>query len=137
MIFNQSGYHKVYFLAFLFLLFSAGCKKKDTQDQIIYGSFSVDITVMHHSWNVPNIPVYLKKNADQFPGFDSSVYEYKAIADSDGKAQFEHLYPGKYYLFSKGYDYYFGAEVVGASPLVLNNPDSQNETIQVTIMVSE
>ncbi len=113
------------------------CKKDDGEQKIVYGTFSLDIEVKHHSWNVPNIPLYLKRNATEYPGPDTSLYELKTIADSDGKASFDKLYPGKYYLFAKGYDYYFGAEVLGATPLNLTTPGSQNEAIKVTLMVSE
>ncbi len=92
---------------------------------------------MHHSWNVPNIPVYLKKNTIQYPGPDSSLYELHTIADSDGKAVFDQLYPGKYYLFAKGYDYYFGADVIGSVAVNLSNPTSNGEAVKVTLMVSE
>ncbi len=125
----------------LLLLLTAGllhsCKKEDDKEKIIYGTLSLQVKVMHHTWGVPNIPVYLKKNAIQYPGPDSSVYELSTIADSDGIAVFEKLYPGKYYLMAKGYDYYFGAGVIGSIALNLSNPVSPSEPVQVTLMVSE
>ncbi|HNS12044.1 MAG TPA: hypothetical protein PKM97_05475 [Bacteroidia bacterium] len=121
-----------------FLIFAAySCKKDSDKGQIVYGTYSLDITVMHHSWNVPNIPVYLKKNATTFPGIDTALYEYKTIADSDGKARFEKLFPGNYYLFAQGYDYYFGADVIGSTPIVLTNPGLQDKGLNITLMVSE
>lgn len=120
-----------------FVLMISACKKEETNGKIIYGTYSVNIEVVHHSWHVPNIPVYLKRNASTFPGPDTSLYEISTIADSDGKASFDKLYPGQYYLFAKGYDYYFGAEVQGASPLNLSNPNAANEPINVTILTGE
>jgi len=114
-----------------------GCKKNSDTPQIIEGTISLDVQVMHHSWNVPNIPLYLKKNATEFPGYDTSIYELMTYADSDGKALFEKLYPGKYYLFAKGYDYYFGADVIGSTAVSLTNPASPNEPVHITLMVSE
>ncbi len=122
---------------FLLLIGVSACKKDPSSDKIIYGTLSLEIQVKHHSWNVPNIPLYLKKNASQYPGPDTSLYELRTVADSDGKAIFEQLYPGKYYLFAEGYDYYYGAPVIGSIPLSLTNPASQNEPVQVTLMVSE
>ena len=121
----------------LLVLTLGGCKKNSDSQQIIQGTLSLDIQVMHHSWVVPNIPLYLKKDATEFPGNDTSIYELKTYADSDGKALFEKLYPGKYYLFAKGYDYYFGADVIGSTPIILSNPSSSNDPFHVTLMVSE
>ncbi len=121
----------------LYVLISSGCKKNSDTPQIIEGTLSLEVQVMHHSWNVPNIPLYLKKNATEFPGNDTSVYELKTYADSDGKAAFDKLYPGKYYLFAKGYDYYFGADVVGSTFINLTSSASVNEPVHVTLMVSE
>ncbi len=121
----------------LYVLISSGCKKNSDTPQIIEGTLSLEVQVMHHSWNVPNIPLYLKKNATEFPGNDTSVYELKTYADSDGKGAFDKLYPGKYYLFAQGYDYYFGADVVGSTAVNLTNSSSVNEPVHVTLMVSE
>jgi len=115
----------------------SSCKKQDDKEKIIYGTLSLQVKVMHHTWGVPNIPVYLKKNTILYPGPDSSLYELSTIADSDGNAVFEKLYPGKYYLMAKGYDYYFGAGVIGSIALNLSNPESPEEPLQVTLMVSE
>lgn len=127
-----------FFLVFsLALSLFSGCKKDAESNKIIYGTLSVDIKVMHHSWAVPNIPLYLKKNSSTFPGNDTSLYELKTIADSDGKAIFNQLYPGNYYLFASGYDYYFGANVIGSMPLHLSTPTSEDDPLKITLMVSE
>ena len=113
------------------------CKKDKVDNNIVYGTINIAVSVKHHSWPVPNIPVYLKRNTIEFPGTDTSLYELKTFADSDGKAGFEKLHPGKYYLFTSGYDYYFGADVTGSTPIDLTNHTSVNEPVQVILMVSE
>jgi len=131
---------KIVMLSALVVILISGlysCKKESDQAKVVYGTFSLDITVMHHSWNVPNIPLYLKKNATTFPGTDTAIYEFKTVADSDGKARFEKLFPGNYYLFANGYDYYFGADVIGSTPITLTNPSLQDEGLSITLMVSE
>ncbi|TAH43264.1 MAG: hypothetical protein EYC69_03055 [Bacteroidetes bacterium] len=121
----------------LIVMMISSCKKNTDAPQIIEGTLALEIQVKHHSWNVPNIPLYLKKNASEFPGTDTSLYELTTFADSDGKATFAKLYPGNYYLFAHGYDYYFGADVLGSTAINLSNTSSIGEPVQITLMVSE
>lgn len=54
-----------------------------------------------------------KKNANDFPGEDTSIYEYSAVTDNNGHVFFEQLHPGDYYVYAKGYDLIWADTVIG------------------------
>lgn len=125
------------FIAF----FIIGCSKNDLLNPDgsvkVEGNIKLKVQISHHSWNVPYTHIYLKKSVTEFPGRDSTIYEYATQADSDGNATFTKLYPGNYYLFATGYDYYYGAWVRGQSAAVLNSSTLTDQTAQVNLQVSE
>jgi hypothetical protein len=131
--------------SFFFLLFTcfvfSSCKKSGVTDSqgnvIVKGEIQLTVHVLHHSWGVSYINVYLKRNATQFPGRDSTKYELMVQADPDGYAVFENLYPGNYYAYTSGQDYYFGAPVIGYMPFVLNSSSVVNNKASLTLYVSE
>jgi hypothetical protein len=99
------------FILSLLVSFSAGCSK-DTPESVS-GNLSLEISALHHSWGVPNLPVFLKKNANDFPGEDTSIYEYSTLTDNNGSALFDQLHPGNYYVYAKGYDLIWADTVIG------------------------
>jgi hypothetical protein len=126
-------------LTTLVVLIGYSCKKENQSkgDAIVSGTISLEAHAVHHSWDVYGITIYLKKNVTEFPGRDSSVYEFKGIADSYGKFTFENLYPGNYYVYASGYDAVWGDHVAGYAPVVLDNNSVQDNFAQVKITVSE
>ena len=90
---------------------------------------------MHHTWDVSGVMIYLERNTTTFPGNDSSVYDMKLQADGYGKATFEKLYPGNYYIYVSGFDDVWGSHVIGEMPVSLSNP--ANNHMSVTVPVSE
>lgn len=117
------------FLIPVLFISSSGCKKESPDS--IAGDLRLEITALHHSWAVPDVPVYIKKNAVVFPGEDTSLYESGLTTDEAGKAVFESLHPGDYFVFIKGYDSIWGDTVIGKKSLRIVS-DSQ-----VTVPVSE
>jgi hypothetical protein len=92
---------------------------------------------MHHTWDVSGIPVYLKKNATEFPGTDSTIYEFSGRTDGYGKITFENLFPGKYYVYASGYDAVWGSNVIGYAPLSLYSDNLISNHGELTLLVSE
>ena len=129
-------------IAFASVVFFAGCKKENTvknaSGQIaVQGNFTLKIRAMHHWWGVPYLPVYLKKNATSWPGSDSTKYEFRTIADNDGNCEFDHLFPGNYYIYAHGMDAVFGMNVIGYGPVQLNSTTAPNNEFDFTLNVSE
>jgi len=126
------------FIFVLPLLFVLSCKKDDTKTpRIIEGSISLEVHASHHSIDVPGIIIYLKKNATSFPGNDSSVYDYKGMADGYGHYTFTKLFPGNYYVHASGYDSLWHSYVRGNIPILLDETTLSNNEMYVNVEVSE
>ncbi len=125
----------------VFAIIFISCKKDGIRNPdgtvVVQGNITLSVHNYHHSWAVPYVHVYLKKNAVEFPGRDSTKYEYSVQADSDGNAVFTNLYPGNYYLYATGNDYYFGAWVRGQSAVVLNSTTLVNNAFGMDLPMSE
>ena len=122
--------------------FFAGCRKDNMQKNesgqvVVQGNFTLKIKAKHHWLGVPYLPVYLKKNASTWPGTDSTKYEFKTIADNDGSCEFDHLFPGKYYLYAHGFDSVFGMTVIGYGPIDLNSTTEPDHEYDYILNVSE
>ena len=104
------------------MVFSSYKKENQVSDlPVVNGTISLEVHAIHHSWDVSGILLYLKKNATEFPGKDSSVYEYKGQVDGYGKFTFENLFSGNYYVCASGFDSIWGSHVFGYSPMILDN----------------
>ena len=95
------------------------------------------VEVMHHSWTIPGIPVYLKTNATEFPGHDTSLYEFSAITNQSGNVQFNNLIYGNYYLYVSGWDPVFLDSVIGYKPVVISDSSAGGGIVDDRIFVSE
>jgi hypothetical protein len=131
-------------IVFPFLFFSLtgilfyGCKKDPEQpipsDRI---KATLVVEVMHHQWTIPNIPVYLKKGATEFPGQNASLYDLSLTTDQAGNVQFNNLLYGNYYLYVKGWDPVFMDTVIGYKPVVISDSSASGGIIDDRIFVSE
>jgi len=92
---------------------------------------------MHHERILQGIPVYLKFNATEFPGHDTTLYDWNKTSDISGVAVFDEMFEGNYFLYGKGIDTGIGLEVMGASALVVNDSTTVNNEIYVTLLVTE
>ena len=128
-------------LLFFSLLVFSGCRKSPVLNEdgqpVIQGNVVLNVHVMHHTWGVPYIRVYIKRNATEFPGEDTTLYDSYIQADNEGWVQFNNLYPGNYYLYATGYDYYFAAPVIGHIPVTFSAETLVNNTAEITLYVSE
>lgn len=120
----------------LLLFLTLSCKKENTLKPIS-GNLQLKVRAMHHSWGVPYLPIYLKKNATEWPGNDTTAYDLKATADAEGNVIFTNLSLGNYYLFGSGYDPIFMMPVSGYSPVSLSTSNSADGVVNKIFYVSE
>jgi hypothetical protein len=124
------------FITMLFL--AASCKKNgNSEGPTVKGTITLEVFAKHHSLEVPGIMVYLKAHSSEWPGRDSTLYEYKAKTDGYGRVEFNQLFTGSYYLYATGFDAAWGADVIGYIPVVLDESTVENNEASVDLMVSE
>lgn len=129
----------VQFFLLVTLLLLCTCKKSDTVNSSsggIHGTITMDVTVMHHTWGVPSIPVYLKYNATDWPGKDTTLYDVKQRANREGFISFPQLGPGNIVIYAAGFDSIFQAFVIGYTTVNLTKNDA-NSTVNITVTASE
>lgn len=124
-------------LALLISLQSSSCKKDTPSGAIITGKYTIIVTVMHHERILQGIPVYLKNDATEFPGHDTTLYDWNDVSDISGVATFHELFAGNYFLYGKGIDTGIGMEVMGAAALPVYDSTTVNNEVYVTLMVTE
>jgi hypothetical protein len=114
------------------------CKKeKPGNGPFVQGNISVQITAMHHSWSVSGITVFIRKDATEWPGEDTTLYTARATTDNGGNAVFSNLFHGNYYIYAKGYDKLFGTDVYGYMPVNLNASSVSNNEAYFRLYVNE
>lgn len=129
------------FLAFLVLAVALpfACKKNesDTSGNItVQGNVTLTLSFLHHTWGMPSIPVYLKFNATQWPGKDSTKYDVVQPANREGVVTFTKLGPGNFVVYASGYDSIFRAHVIGYKQVIIGK-ENANTTVTDTVYVSE
>src|SRR5688572_9930555 len=90
------NYFKILSIIAIFSFVS--CKKNQ-----LGGKSTVFGKVAHHSKSIANATVFIKFNAKEFPGRDTTVYDAKVKADANGNYSFK-CYRGEYYLYGFGID---------------------------------
>lgn len=103
------------------------CKKNEAG-----GKSSIHGQVKHHEKIIPFSRVFIKYNAEEFPGTDTLIYDAKTSADATGTFHFN-LYKGVYYLYGYGYDSGLPGRVTGGVKCRLRN----NEDKLLDIPVAE
>jgi len=81
------------------LILVISCKKNQ-----IGGKAEVSGYVKHHGKNIPYARIFIKYNAKDFPGNDTTIYDAKVSADANAFYTIN-FYKGDYYLYAVGYDY--------------------------------
>jgi hypothetical protein len=89
---------KLIFLLVIPFLAITSCKKNEPG-----GTCVISGVVKHHSKIIGDATVYIKFNATEFPGADSSKYDTHIKADANGNYVFR-CYKGDYYLYATGID---------------------------------
>jgi hypothetical protein len=123
-------------VAFGVMLLAASCKKEDPV-KVVHGNITLKVNVLHHSWPVHFLPVYLKRNVTEWPGRDSTLYDQVTETGQDGSCTFSNLYVGDYYVYGSGYDPVVQNHVIGYAPVTLNSATVVNNTMEITLYVSE
>lgn len=103
------------------------CKKNQ-----LGGKSHIKGTVVHHSRYLPNARVFIKFNATEFPGKDTTVYDAKVWTDDKGNYSIT-CYQGNYYLYGFAYDDQFVKNVSGGIPVKIRN----NESLNLDVAVAE
>jgi hypothetical protein len=104
------------------------CKKNQ-----LGGKSVISGKVIHHAKAIPHAMVFIKFNAREFPGTDTTLYDEKVRADAAGKYTIS-CYKGDYYLYGFGYDYAIAPpyEVVGGVPVHIRNKEHLDVDVAVT-----
>lgn len=92
------------------VLFIASCKDEDeeVQDNCAEGRTGALTLVprfIHHTRPIPGCRVFIKYGATEFPGEDTSKYDYRASADwNSSYATIDSLSCGDFYVYAVGID---------------------------------
>ncbi|MBL7922715.1 MAG: hypothetical protein JNL88_00810 [Bacteroidia bacterium] len=98
------------FFILVMSLFSCQCKedKKEEPDNCLEGrngQLTLVTKMLHHARPIPGCRVFVKFNATEFPGEDTSLYDYKMTADWNSPyVSIDSLACGNYYLYAIGID---------------------------------
>ena len=92
------------------------------------------VTVAHHGVIVPHSSVYVKIDAQEFPGRDASDYDLITFTNENSEATFDNLLPGPIYLYAEGFD---GLDSVSGYIPFLIDENMLGRLVQVEIPVSE
>ena len=132
---------KIIFFIFCCATFFS-CKKQSgsytASNADLKGNVTLYVHVVHHTYALSNITVYLKKGATLYPGADASAYEYKAVSDANGVAEFDQLPLGAVWIYGLGTDTYINRSVTGNTGIELSQSfvGSDNKA-DLTLYVSE
>ena len=133
---------KIFFCFFLFAI-SFSCKKKidsySASNADLKGNVTLYVHVVHHTYSLSNIAVYLKKGATLYPGNDVSSYEYKVVSDANGIAEFDQLpIDADVWVYGFGTDNYISRSVTGNTGIKLSQAFvGTDNKADLTLYVSE
>ncbi|MEZ4919378.1 MAG: hypothetical protein R2792_09760 [Saprospiraceae bacterium] len=99
----------------LLLLAFTSCQKNLPEE--IPLPTQVCVQTYHHHQPIPDATVYIKYNADSFPGNDKTADYYDAVfyTNSDAKGCIQSVPEGRHWIVAFGYDsLYFPHDVFGS-----------------------
>lgn len=134
---NSMVMRKFIITSLIAALLFISCNKSDDNQGSVTGTNRIIVTVIHHTYVVPNMRIFLKNNATEYPGSDTTLYNWKTSSDASGTAIFNNLFEGNYFLYATGFDQQIGLNVIGASPVVLNSSTLSNNELYITLNVTE
>jgi len=104
------------------------CKKNE-----LGGKSTIKGKVVHHEKDIPFATVFIKFNAKEFPGSDTTLYDSKVRADAEGNYIIK-CYKGDYFLYGYGFDKSISPpRVIGGRAVHIRN----NETVETEMSVTE
>jgi hypothetical protein len=116
----------LFLIACLAVAFGA-CKKNQAD-----GPSEISGRVVHHEKAIPGATIYIKFNAKEWPGRDSSVYDHTLKADAQGNFIFK-CYKGDYYLYATGIEpRAVPLYVSGGIPVSLRHKEKKDVELAVT-----
>ena len=110
----------------VFVILLSSCKKNQAG-----GSSSIKGTVAHHGLAIPFSRVFIKFNATEFPGSDTTKYDLKLATAANGTYSVS-LYQGNYYIYGYGYDATVKSVVAGGIPYKLRKNEEKKLEVPVT-----
>lgn len=116
--------------ALLVLIVFYGCKKNQ-----LGGKAEISGVIKHHEKIIPNATVFIKFDAKDLPGTDTTLFDAKVRADANGNYTIK-CYKGKYFLYGYGYDNQVttnNGRVTGGSGVSVRN----NEKVTIDLSVTE
>ena len=120
----------VVYINLFFLILFLGCKKNQ-----LGGKSTISGVVMHHEKIIANATVFIKFNAKDLPGVDTTLFDTKVKADAAGNYVIK-CYKGNYFLYAYGYDTQVtsnNGRVTGGSGVNIRN----NEKVTIDLGVTE
>ena len=120
----------IFHIAFLFLIAFYGCKKNQLD-----GKATISGSVKHHEKIIANATIFIKFNASELPGVDTTLYDAKVRADASGNYTIK-CYKGNYFLYGYGYDNQVtsnNGRVTGGSTVKMRS----NEKATIDLAVTE
>ncbi len=96
---------KTYALVLLGLLVGISGCKKDKCEAGRTGNLTLTTKMLHHSRPINGCSVFVKYNATEFPGEDTTKYDYKVAADFNSPfCVISNLSCGDYFIYAVGID---------------------------------
>ena len=97
------------FFLFVFALIFIACEKGGGvlggNGPVAVGHLvTITLEIKHHSRNMPNCKIGVKKNTLSFPSKDFSDYDEIGYSNSNGFLQLHNNLYGDYYFYVEGYD---------------------------------
>ncbi|HZF99441.1 MAG TPA: hypothetical protein VEY71_00490 [Chitinophagales bacterium] len=120
---------KLFVLLAIAAMASSACRKAGTG-----GDAEVTFMVIHHDEHIHGANVYLKFDADEFPGDNVADYDLSDVADHDGHGHFHGLKRGKYFIYAVGFDSAINETVSGGVAFKITKKD---EMKSITVPVTE
>lgn len=84
---------------------------------------SICVTTQHHGWPIPDATIYVKYNADSFPGYlqPASYFDASFKTGKDARGCIAPVPEGNHWLIAFGYDtLHFPHEVMGNMPVTIS-----------------
>jgi hypothetical protein len=98
----------VFFILMGFVFMQCKSKKEEEIDNCPEGrtgQLTMVFKMLHHSRPIPGCRVFIKYNASEFPGPDTTKYDYAVTAENTSVyASVDSLNCGRYYVYAVGID---------------------------------
>lgn len=103
---------------FAFLLASSGCRPDEPEYLPL--PTRICVRTQHHHQPIPDATVFIKFNADSFPGYDqpAAYFDKQFKTGADGRGCLDPVPEGRHWLIAFGYDsLYYPHDVFGSMQL--------------------